>query len=129
MSIAQFDERTPLSHTVGIVAANTTTNQTIATGAVAGERIDDILLSNDDSIAHVVNINLTIAAAACRLASINVPAGSGVAGVPPVQVFPAQSPTNQGGYPLAAGQVLTAAVEVTMQTTSVLRVTTLGGIF
>jgi hypothetical protein len=129
MSINQFDEHLPIIHVVTIVTAMGTGKLTLATPPYQGERVDDILLSNTDAIAHVVNLSYSRSGTNYPLASISVPAGSGSAGVPPVNLADTQSPSKHLGWLLQAPDTLAVNVEVAMGAATTLYVVSQGGSF
>jgi hypothetical protein len=127
MSVAQFDERLPLVIPVQFLVGDGTSWKTLTTGALAGQRIDDILLSNAGVAAHVVEFRMTIAAVNYQLCSVSVPAGAGYAGVAPVQLSTLIQPTNQGGWLIGYLQTLAARVTVVMGAAEALDVVAFGG--
>jgi hypothetical protein len=60
-------------------------------------RIDACLVSNDDTIDHVVYISNRIDGHTYVHVDVNVPAGSGHGGVAPVDIVAAQAPIALGG--------------------------------
>lgn len=62
------------------------------------QRADTCLLSNSDSIAHVVNVGIQNSGTLLVLASVNVPAGTGVGGVAPLDAVALQANPAIGGF-------------------------------
>lgn len=90
-------------------------------------RLDQVSLSNNDTIDHVVALVVSLNAVAARVACVNVPAGSGFAGVPPVEVYPATSATPVGGLVVDVNALLYVTLEVALNTGKVLQVFASGG--
>lgn len=128
MGLQSFDERIPVVAALHILAAAGTAYVNVAVQNLGTYRIDDILLSNSDAIAHVVTIAVRSGATDYPIASISVPAGSGGGGVAPVAVGATQLPTGQGGWLFANTQDLRAKVEVVMTGATFVDVVAYGGL-
>lgn len=90
-------------------------------------RLDQVSLSNNDTIDHVVALVVSLNSVTARVACINVPAGSGFAGVPPVEVYTATPTTPVGGLVVDVNALLYVTLEVAMATGKVLQVFASGG--
>lgn len=129
MSLAQFDERVPVDSIVTIAPGDGVAWKTLRTAGSTGGRVDDVLLSNTDAAAHAVVLGINAAGTHYTVCNVNVPAGSGVAGVAPVQVFATQLPTQQAGILLAPSAVLDVRVEVAVGAATSVTVVAFGGDF
>lgn len=129
MSLATFDERVALVAPAQFLAADGTTWKTVATGALSGQRIDDVLISNGGIAAHVVEFRITIGATSYQIGSVSVPAGAGYAGAAPVQLGATCQPTNQLGWLLGYQHTFQARVTVVMGAAEALDVVSFGGAF
>lgn len=129
MSVAMYEERTPLLSLVKFQVADGTALKTIATGSMAGIRFDDILMTNDGAADHVVELVLGSPAVDYLLGSINVPAGTGKAGTPPLSAAATLAPANQAGWPLVYSQTFKARVVVAMGAAENLDILAFGGAF
>lgn len=127
MSVAQFDERTILVTPAQFVAADGTTWKTLATGALTGQRVDDVLITNNGAAAHVVEFRVTISAVSYYLGSVSVPAGAGYGGAATVQLSATLQPTNQLGWLLGYNNLLQCRVAVAMGAAETLDVIAFGG--
>jgi hypothetical protein len=128
MGLQSFDERIPVVGVLHILAAGGTAYANVVAQNLGTYRIDDILLSNSDTIAHVVVIAVRSGATDYPLASISVPAGAGSGGVAPVAVAATQLPIGQSGWLFANTQDLRAKVEVVMTGATFVDVVAYGGL-
>lgn len=129
MPLQIFDERAPANAACYIQAAQGLNPVTLRTAGSVGGRIDDVLMSNSDTIAHVIIFGMTIGANPYVIASISVPAGAGSGGTAPVRLFDTQMPVQQAGWVLNPLGVVTAAVEVAVAATKTVTIVALGGDF
>lgn len=127
MSLSQFDERTALVTPVQIALADGVALKTLATGALSGQRVDDILASNNDTIPHVLELALTVGAVTYALGSVSVPAGTGWAGAPALSLGATLLPPLQAGWLLGYNNLLKVRVTVAMVGAFVCDVVGFGG--
>ena len=52
-----------------------------------GARVDSFMVSSTDTIDHMIGLDVSYGGTVIQLGSINIPAGSGFAGVPPVDLL------------------------------------------
>jgi len=71
---------------------------TMYSGDYSYKRIDSILVTNEDTDDHIVQVFHQRSGQPYTMCSVNVPAGSGTGGVPPVDIVAAQMPINLGGF-------------------------------
>ena len=129
MSIAQFDERVVNNSTRLVVPADGTALLPLVTVGVGDRRVDALLVSNRDTIAHVVNIVLTHVGVLTVLGSTSVPAGAGFAGAPSVDIMAASFPSTQVGMNLTGADLLGVQLAVAVAATFDVSVTAVGGLF
>jgi len=113
----QFSETKPLQNFLQIVNANGTTVLQLTTQTDRSQRWDTILLTNTDTIAHVVRLFTHIATTQVLLGSVSVPAGAGTLGAAPVELLAAVFPATTQGCVLVQGNYLMISVEVAVVAT------------
>lgn len=128
MSIAALDERTPLVIGVQFLAADGVGWKTIYTGPVSGARVDDILLSSNGAVAHVVEFRITLGGVNYIIGSISIPSGAGFAGAAAVSAAALPIPPLQSGWLLGYQTTLACHVAVVMGAAEELNVVAFGGI-
>jgi hypothetical protein len=82
-----FDETKPLSRAIGIAAGSENTDIPLIGTNTFDYRIDTIWATNNDVIDHTVEIHLSLAGGSDIFTTSVVPAGAGLVGVPPVEIF------------------------------------------
>lgn len=93
MAFTAFDGRVIQLSAVQILNAQGTTPQVITQGLQYGTQINQLLASNNDAIAHVVEFSLDDNATdIVAIGAVNVPSGAGFTG-PAVDVIAALLPT------------------------------------
>jgi hypothetical protein len=122
-----FSEIKPLQNFLQVVNANGTTVIQLTTVTDRSQRWDTILLTNTDTIAHVVRLYVHIATTQVLLGSVSVPAGAGTLGAAPVELLSALFPSAGQGCVLAQGNYLMLNVEVAVVATFSLYVAAFGG--
>jgi hypothetical protein len=122
-----FSELKPLQNFLQIINANGTTVIQLTTTTDRSQRWDTILLTNTDTIAHVVRLFTHIATTQVLLGSISVPAGAGTLGAPPVELLAALFASTGQGCVLNQGNYLMISVEVAVVATFSLFVAAFGG--
>lgn len=90
-------------------------------------RIDALLVTNTDTIDHVVQFSLDNGGNIAFIAVVTVPAGSGTGVIQAFDCLPAFPVSLQAGIALAANDSLFANVEVAMVGASYLGFTVMGG--
>lgn len=129
MGRSMFDESAVLTARAQFLAADTTVAKTIVSAAqFNGQRLDNILICNSDGIAHNVTFSWLLSGVTYFLGSVAVPAGTGHAGVAPVDAMPTLVAAGQLGILMDNASVLQARMEVTVVTGQV-DLTALGGLF
>jgi len=129
VSIALFDERVPVVATAAILPADTTGAKSLYTAPASGARFDDILIWNNDTIAHELNLTLRNGGTPYGIGSVSIAAGAGTAGAPAVNLAATLAPTAQAGWVLPSGVSLELNVSVAVQAGKVLAITAFGGLF
>lgn len=104
---------------------NTLTPVTALGGAPA--RLDVVIVSNNDINPHVVEIDITDGTATPRYGQVSVPAGSGYAGVAPVDALAALLPSTQQGIVCPKGFDLAFRVTSVPGGSSIVTVSAYGG--
>jgi len=127
VGLSTFDEVQPIVNGVTILNADGTAPKSITTAQTSRIRVDSILVSNTDTIAHVVRLYALISAVAYLIGSVSVPAGQGTAGTPAIDLLASALPITQVGIALAASVTLQASVEVVMTGATVLTINVVGG--
>lgn len=128
MSLQVFDELTPTLDELLIENGDGTALQALTSSAPArGARIDGILLLSDDTVSRDVEIALH--ATGTPLCQVSVPAGTGFAGVAPIDVVALLPGVFVGGLVLAAGQYLDARTTGTVTAAKKVIVVAMGGTF
>jgi hypothetical protein len=74
-------------------------------------RVFAILLSNTDATARTIDVFVRIGATNFLIGSVTIPAGTGVAGVPPKEFFEALNLTNLAGFDMTSAATLQASME------------------
>lgn len=129
MGRSMFDETAVLTARTQFLAADTTVAKNLVTQAgFNGQRLDNILICNSDGIAHNVTFSWLLSGVTYFLGSVAVPAGTGHAGVAPVDAMPLLVAAGQLGILFDNASVLQARMEVTVVTGQV-DLTALGGLF
>lgn len=129
MSLETFDERQPFQAVAQIVEADGTAIKTVVTAPVSGLRIDGITAVNTGVAAHLLQLLLNIGATDYLIAQVNLPAGSGMAGVAPVDVLGGAGAAAASGLKLANGNILKVNVTVAMGAAEAVQVFCQGGYF
>lgn len=94
-----------------------------------GARIDRLLLTNDDTIAHDVQLTMWTGTAAGTIGSVAVPAGTGYAGVKAVDAIDALLPAGTPYLLVPPGGYVTLHCEVGVTTGKFVRGLAFGGHF
>ena len=89
MGLTQFEETTPLNQVSSFVAASGLDKQYFGGANPTNGRVDSLFGINTDSIDHVVDLWYSGSGDFFLIGSANIPAGSGIHGVPPVDILTA----------------------------------------
>jgi hypothetical protein len=112
MGISVFDETIPWNTGTQVAAADTTTPKTIATATDRPLYVRQILATNSDAIPHVVEfLMFPNNGFAAELGAVTLPAGTGYAGAPAIDVLPLLVGAGVG-LVLATTEVVNAAMLV-----------------
>ncbi len=128
MSTTAFTEYAPLNFTGSINNASGTTAHTLTTAQTGRYRVDECYFTNFDSIAHVINVSLTVGGTRANFASVNVPAGAGTGGVPAVEAVAAAFPAGAVGAALNPTDTLQLQAEVALTGATTLSYAVFGGL-
>jgi hypothetical protein len=112
MPLSAFDERNALNAFFNFVNGSGTTLQTILGASGNTIRIDHIIASNSDTIAHVIDVYIGTGGDMHQIGSASIPAGTGHGGVPALDVLPLLTSPALPGIVLQQTQALQAAMEV-----------------
>jgi hypothetical protein len=128
MSLSIFDEQQAINPIATIALADGTTPVSLVQAPARGLRLDQLTLTNADTIAHDVQITIFTGATAV-LGTVAVPAGAGMsAAVPAVDAIPILAPV-LAGVVVANGASVYVAVLVAMTAAGDLQALGLGGLF
>ena len=127
--LSAFSETQPIAQGTSFTSADTTVAKNILTAQSTFARVDEIVISSDDTAAVIIDVYLRTSATNTLLGSVTVPPGAGHAGAPPVAFFGALNIANLNGIALTQVQSLQAACEATMTAAKTCVVTVVGGIF
>lgn len=129
MGLQTFDERVIFSASKRILPADGIASLALVTVASQDRRIDNILVANRDTIPHVVTLTRTTATIVTTLGSVSVPAGTGYAGTPTIDLLAAIFPATMGGLPVQGPETINVQLAVAVAATFDLDVSVLGGAF
>jgi len=129
MAIGVFDERTVLSGGVLMVPADGTATKIIVPSNSSDRRIDAIVVSNRDGIAHVVNVSHVLAGVTVQLGSVSIAAGQGYLGTPGIDLLAAILPATQVGINLPPFATLNVSLAVTIVATFDMSFFYVGGVY
>jgi hypothetical protein len=129
MGRSQFDEGAFQIQLLQILPADTTAVKQLATSQFPDFRVDNILLSNTDTVDHVVDFWLQLSAVNYLLGSINVPTLSGLGGLAAVDAIPHLVAAGQQAICLNNSTVLYVSAEVTVGAGKIIHVVAIGGRF
>lgn len=124
-----FDETQVITLKAKIVAADTTTLKTLFGSSAVQARIDNLLLTSNDTIDHKVVIWVTNASINYVVGSVDVPAGAGHGGVAPVDAIPLIVVAGQQGLLVDSTTTYSYSVEVAVTSTFEVDCVGMGGYF
>lgn len=127
MGLATFNEINAIVEQFNFTSADTSNSKSVTTSRTQQARIDSMVVTNTDTIAHVVNVfSKTAGGVENLLGSVSVPAGAGTLGTPGVDVLAGSLPATQSGLLIPALTFVSAGMAVTIGTGHVW-VTSYGG--
>jgi len=129
MGFQVFDEKTLIGACITINAASGTAFQQLVGAAPTGSLIERIVLTQNDAIDHMVEIQKYIGTNQYQYGSVNVPAGAGYNGVPPVDFVASMPASMQNGIYLVLNYYVRVRVTTAMQGATVLTACYTGGNF
>jgi hypothetical protein len=129
MGRSLFDETAIQVNLLQILPADTTTLKQLASSQFPDFRIDNLLLSNTDTIDHVIDFWFQLSATNYLIGSINVPTLSGTGGLAAVDAIPHLIAAGQQGLPMNNSTVLYISAEVTVGAGKIVHAMTIGGRF
>lgn len=98
MGVSIYDERQPILGQTIILLADGTAWKTLVPASSGLFRVDDVLVTNSDTIAHDVELSIRTGGAEYIVGSVTIPAGQGYLGTPPIKAAATLAPTGQGGW-------------------------------
>lgn len=129
MSFTTFDERIAESYETFFDTAYVPGTSTVIINDGQARRFDAIYLGNADVVDHVVGLSISNGTIDLPCASIVVPAGAGVGGVPPIDIVALQANANLLGFVIPRGGGLNWLVEEAIGVTGFVTLATQGGVF
>jgi hypothetical protein len=127
MGLSTFDEKAAVIWNALVLPAAGTGAVTLIPAQVGDVRVDTILVSNRDGIAHVIIVQVAVGAVYTIIGTVSVPAGAGTAGTPSVDILAAVLPATQVGLVLPGGDILRISMAVAIVATFDVSVTAFGG--
>ena len=127
MGLQAFDETLAVLAQENLVNANGTAYSALVPSGTGQKRLDAIVTTNTDAIAHVVNLQVTVGATSTFLGSVSVPAGAGVGGVAPVDLIAGLGLASLTALVLPAASILSVAVAVAVTAPQTVAMTAFGG--
>lgn len=92
-----FNEERPVNYYVRLDDTQSETFVKLVETSDHCLRLDALLISNSDSIDHICEVYLNFNGPQLVVGTVNVPAGSGFSGVPPVDFCATSTPISLGG--------------------------------
>lgn len=129
MGLQIFDERTVLTAVKLMLPADGTAAVSILPVHSSDRRVDSIIVSNRDTIAHVCNLTLVAGAVTVELGSVSVAASAGYLGTPGVDILASCLPATVVGLAMPPAGSLNLSLSVALVATFDLSVTVNGGVF
>lgn len=129
MSLQIYDETTPIIGGHSYLIADGTTPINVLQAGYKGGRCDNALCGNYGAADVSMILFVTVGGSNIALAAITVPAGSGAAGVAPVDLIAKLGTLAASGLVLPTLGILYAAPSVAVTADNSLVVVTLGGSF
>jgi hypothetical protein len=127
MGLSIFDEVQPYDVVATLNTASGIIAVSVAPQTTTPRRLDNILVTNSDVIAHVVTLLYVDSGISIVLGSWSIPAGQGYVGTPGVDLLAAVLPSTQVGLACRASVSFSLQLAVVMGATAVLGVVVNGG--
>ena len=127
MGLSVFDERAPMLGKYDLLPADGTNNVVIHAVHATAARLDALIISNNDTIAHVISVSLRSGAAYYTVGTVSVPAGAGFAATLPVDAMATLAPASLGGLYIPPGFEVTVAAVVAVVATHYMYIVGMGG--
>lgn len=127
MSLGQFNENHAIQTTQFFFVSDGTSQKGVSSQQSFDTRYDQCLCMNAGLIDHVVNIGFQLGPPNINIISVNVPAGAGLGGVPPVDLLLNFGTTLQPGLVVPSGSQLAVNLEVAVVADNDVLMTFLGG--
>lgn len=128
-SLEKFNETSPVWQVTSFVNADGTTAKQVFANSGGPARVDAILIVNNDTIAHVVNLFLRSSSANFLMGSISIAAGVGTGGVPAVDLISSLFPAQVDAISLNTTLTLQLSLAVAMTGATTLTVMMVAGAF
>jgi len=127
MGLQTFDEKTPFLGIARLLDTDGLAAVVLAATPAYPTRVDAILCSNLDTIAHVVVLEFQRISTVVYVGSFSVPAGTGTGGLPSVDLLHEVLPATVGGLLLTFDITLYARCEVACNAGKGIHFSLLGG--
>lgn len=119
----------PAVNPVLFTSADTTVAKVIVAAPSQPWRLIALNITSTDTAAQVIDVFLRVGSTNTLIGSVTVPAGTGVAGVAPVEFFKAIMPDTEQGLDLAGNNGIQAGLEATMTAAKTITVTAVFGYY
>ena len=114
MAMSAYDEIVPIVDGVFIVAADGTAQKSLTQVGFVPYRVDSIKVTSTAAAARFLKVEFYIAGGWASIANILIPAGSGVDGIPPVDILATQGIAVQGVWLLTLASALAFSISVAL---------------
>jgi hypothetical protein len=129
MPLQQYDERLTQIWYVQLTSTNGTTSAGLMISSAQDQRFDQIFLTSDDTIDHIVQFRMMIGVTEIIIGSVNVPAARGTDGTAAVDGIAAICPSGQAFIMVPVGCYLKVSTTVAVSSAKHLNVVIQGGSF
>lgn len=127
MPLTPYDESIPIVDGVTIVAADGTAQKTLTQTTNTPYRVDAIRVTSTAAAQRFLKCEYYITGGWAPIANIAIPAGSGVDGVPPVDILATQGIAVQQGWQLGLKSGLAFSVSAALTGSEKISVVVFGG--
>lgn len=127
MSLQIFDERVPELFPLVFDDSNSPGTLQLTPNDKLFRRVDSILVTNNDTIDHEIQLRLNNGTAATWLGSVLVPAGQGFGGTPALDLMAGAFPASQVGIAIFIFTWLDVRCTVALNSGKGVFITALGG--
>lgn len=128
-STQTFNETQPIAANGAINNGNGTSQVTALSVNQGPWRLDSLICTNTDTVAHNLLIYISIGISQTLLGSAIIPAGAGIAGAPGVDALALAMPSTQKGLAFNCPSTLAVATDVTVTSGKFIYWTLQGGYF